>query len=141
MRTCAKCKKKERCSKVCDHIEKHLPFEYSGKNPYHEISLGTEGLEAASDKHSMAGWSRFERSTESVELDLSILTSKEKMALILIASGIPQSEAAKRLKISRSSLRSRINKARARLSATQNLYLIEGENVGVGQNKQRCANG
>ena len=141
MKTCAKCKKRESCSKACKHIEKYLPAEYSGKNPYHEISLGPEGLEAASDKLSLAGWSRFERSTGSVELDLSLLTSKEKTALIFIASGMPQSEAARRLKITRSSLRSRINKARARLSATQNLYLMEGQNKGVGQNTEGCANG
>ena len=141
MKTCAKCRKRESCSKVCSCIEKYLPSEYSGKNPYHEISLGPEGLEAVSDKLTMTGWSRFERSTGSVVLDLSLLTSKEKKALIFIASGMPQSEAARRLKISRSSLRSRINKARLKLSATRNLYLIEGENDGVGQNKEVCVNG
>ena len=141
MKTCAKCKKSECCLKVCDYIEKYLPAEYSGKNPYHEISLGPEGLEAASVKLSIAGWNRFERSTLSRELDLSILTSKEKTALMFIATGMPQSEAAKRLKISRSSLRSRINKARVRLLATQNLHLIEGENIGVGQDTEGCANG
>jgi DNA-binding CsgD family transcriptional regulator len=141
MKTCAKCKKRECCSKVCSYIEKYLPAEYSGKNPYHEISLGPEGLEAASDKLTTAGWSRFERSTGNMEFDLSLLTSKEKTALMLIASGMPQCEAARRLKISRSSLRSRINKARTRLSATRNLYLIEGENEGVGQNTEGCANG
>jgi len=141
MKTCAKCKQRECCSKVCDYIEKYLPSEYSGKNPYHEISLGHEGLEAASDKLAIVGWNRFERSTKSMKLDLSLLTSKEKTALIFIASGMPQSEAARRLKISRSSLRSRINKARTRLLATQNLYLIEGANMGVGQNTEECANG
>lgn len=141
MKTCARCKKRECCSKVCSYIEKYLPAEYSGKNPYHEISLSPEGLEAASDKLSVAGWSRFERITGRMGLDLSILTSKEKTALIFIASGMPQSEAARRLKISRSSLRSRINKARTRLSATQNLYLTEGQNKGVRQNKEGCANG
>lgn len=141
MRTCAKCKKRERCSKVCNHIEKYLPAEYSGKNPYHEISLGPEGLEAASDKLSIAGWSRFERENGNMEINLSLLTSKEKTALIFIASGMPQSEAARRLKITRSSLRSRINKAKAKLSATQNLHLIEGENEGVGQKTEGCANG
>ena len=141
MKTCGKCKKRECCLKVCDYIEKHLPSEYSGKNPYHEINLGPEGLEIASDKLTIAGWSRFERSTGSMELDLSLLTSKEKTALIFIASGLPQSEAARRLKITRSSLRSRVNKARTRLLATQNLYLIEGENNGVGQNNEGCANG
>jgi DNA-binding CsgD family transcriptional regulator len=141
MKTCAKCKKRECCSKVCSYIEKYLPAEYSGKNPYHEINLSSEGLEAVSDKFSIAGWSRFEKSTGSMRIDLSLLTSKEKTALIFIASGMPQCEAARRLKISRSSLRSRINKARARLSATQNLYLIEGQNNGVGQNGEGCANG
>ncbi len=141
MKTCAKCKKRENCSKVCSYIEKYLPAEYSGKNPFHEISLGSEALEAVSDKLTMTGWSRFERSAGNIELDLSQLTSKEKRALMFIASGMPQSEAARRLKITRSSLRSRINKARARLLATRNLYLIEGENEGVGQNKERCANG
>jgi len=141
MNTCAKCKKRERCSKVCNHIEKYLPAEYSGKNPYHEINLDTEGLEAASDKLTIAGWSRLERSTGRMEIDLSLLTSKEKTALMFIASGMPQSEAARRLKITRSSLRSRINKARTKLMATQNLYLIEGQNKGVGQNKEGCANG
>ena len=141
MKTCAKCKKRECCSKVCSYIERYLPAEYSGKNPYHEISLGPEGLEAASDRVSVSGWSRFERSTARMELDLSLLTSKEKTALIFIASGMPQSEAARRLKITRSSLRSRINKARARLLATRNLYLIEDQIKGVGQNTEGCANG
>ena len=141
MKRCAKCKKRERCSKVCIEIEKGLPAEYSGKNPYHEISLSPEGLEAASNRTSIAGWSRFERSTGRMDVDLSLLTSKERTALIFIASGMPQSEAARRLKISRSSLRSRINKARARLSATQNLHLIEAENEGAEQNTEGCANG
>ncbi len=141
MRTCAKCKKREYCSKVCDYIEKYLPSEYSGKNPYHEINLSPEGLDAVSDRASIAGWSRFERLGLRRELDLSLLTPKEKTALTFIASGMPQSEAARRLKITRSSLRSRINKARKRLSATQNLYLMEGQNKGVRQNEEGCANG
>jgi DNA-binding CsgD family transcriptional regulator len=140
MKRCVQCVEKRYCLKICDEVERRLPSENAGRNSC-EICMSPESIEIASERLSLSGWERFERAVEGIALDLSILTVKEKKALMLIVMGLSEREAAKRLKISRASLRTRISAARRKLIPARNVYLIEEENNGIGQNNEGCANG
>lgn len=129
MKTCKTCKARNTCISLCPEVESRLPKEYTGKDGRVEVSMDTDAFNAVMERYAYRDWSHDEAVSRCPKVDLSLLTAKERSAVLLIASGLSQRAAARRLNIKLSSLQKRVSTARARLSACQFSYLVKGDNI------------
>ncbi|MBI5189090.1 MAG: hypothetical protein HZA22_00250 [Nitrospirae bacterium] len=129
MKTCKTCKTRMTCQSLCPEIESRLPKEYTGKDGRVEVSMDTDAFNAVMERYAYRDWSHDEAVSRCPKVDLSVFTAKEKSAVLLLASGMSQRGAAKRLRIKLSSLQKRVRTARARLSACQFSYLVKGNHI------------
>ncbi len=127
MITCKKCKRRDTCAEICGGVERLLPKEMTGKDTHREINMDTDEFMAVSERCSYAEWNYTEAIFQYPILDLSVLTSKERRALLLIASGLTQREAASRMRLSRISLRTIVGRALEKVRVVQNAHIIEDE--------------
>ncbi|MGA2191756.1 MAG: LuxR C-terminal-related transcriptional regulator [Nitrospirota bacterium] len=127
MKNCGNCGKKKSCGEICPDIERRLPKDDTGKNAHLEVNIEPDRLGEMAESRSFTDWRHCEIIFSYPKLDLSKLTKKEKNALMMMAAGVSQREAAKRLKISRISLRDRMDAIRRKLLPAQKSHLIERE--------------
>jgi hypothetical protein len=125
MTTCKKCKRRDTCAEICGGVERLLPKEMTGKDTHREINMDTDEFMAVSERCSYAEWNYTEVISRHPVLDLSVLTRKERFALLLLASGMPMRAAARRLNIKLSSFQKRVDKGRAKLLACHSAHIIE----------------
>jgi len=128
MKSCKKCRERHTCTSICAEVERRLPKDDTGKDAHVEVAMDTTGFEAALAGYSCDQWRHYEIATKQPKLDLSRLTHKELRAVLLLSKGMSQRDVAARLKISRASLRSRINSAFAKLYPAHFSHIVEGEN-------------
>ena len=112
MITCNTCKKLDRCTRLCPAVESLLPKEETGKDARHEVKMDTDAFMAVVERYSYAEWRHEEHAAASPRPDLSVLTRKERNALLLLASGLSMREAARRLKINLKSFQKRVSAGR-----------------------------
>lgn len=129
MKSCGSCGKRGVCVKVCAEVEASLPKEYTGRDSRREVGMTEAGMETVMDGHAFTAWSHAERVFTCPKLDLSVLTNKERKAVLLLASGMGYREAARYLKISLNALQSRVKSARARLLAGHYARLMEAQKL------------
>jgi len=85
MKACGVCRKRNVCVKICSQVEARLPKDYTGRDPKKEVCLDSSALESFAEKYSYESWDMSERSSGLKAPDLSLLTDKERNALLLIA--------------------------------------------------------
>jgi DNA-binding CsgD family transcriptional regulator len=128
MKTCRTCNKRETCARLCPLIEGQLPKDNTGKNTHLEVSMGTDDFERAIEKGAYKEWYFSEASIRRLDLNISMLTKSERRAVLLLASGLSQREVAARMKISRASLRTHMDRAKDKLHVAHFAHIIEGQN-------------
>ena len=128
MRKCSACKEREDCIRLCPDVESILPKEETGANSHREVPMSPEEFEAVAEMYSFARWDHEETINRHPKADLSRLTSKEKQAFLLLASGLSMRAAARRLKIKLSSLQARVRSTKKRLSPCHSSHLMRDEN-------------
>jgi DNA-binding CsgD family transcriptional regulator len=106
MKGCANCGKRDNCRALCERIEGLLPKELTGKDTHREVALDADDFASVVEMHSYARWCGESRRKKSAAVDLSGLTGRERRAVMLLASGLSQREAAARMRITRYALRS-----------------------------------
>jgi DNA-directed RNA polymerase specialized sigma24 family protein len=126
MKSCANCKRRNRCDRPCAGLEAHLPKDYTGRDPKVEVLMAPADLEVLADAYSYELWIGAGSLSRKPEIDLSRLTAKEKNALMLLAIGMSMRGAAKRLGINLNALQCRVASARKKLSAGQFPYPVKG---------------
>jgi len=130
MKSCKRCRARAGCVSLCKEVEALLPKEDTGRDAHREVRLSPEVYEALMERVSYAEWHHQEVINKYPSVDLSKLTAKERRALVLLADGLSQREAARRLGIRLSSLQKRVRTARARLSGGRTEQVVEGEETG-----------
>lgn len=126
MKSCATCRDRDICVKVCAQVEARLPKEYTGKDTRREVCMDTRVFEAVSDSYSYESWSSGRTARRYPKANLSVLSAKEKNALMLIADGMSMRAAARRLKINLNALQCRVASARRKLLAGQSADVSKG---------------
>ena len=130
MITCGICRKQDRCTRPCPAVESLLPKEETGKDARHEVSMDPEAFQAVVDRYSYSVWHHGELVTSCPRPDLSILTAKEKRALLLTARGFSQRDGASLMKISRLTFRTLAERAVTMLRVAHFAHLVEGHGCG-----------
>jgi len=128
MKSCRNCKGRDTCVRVCPEVEARLPKDETGKNQHLELGMGTAAFDALMEMRSYVMWSQEEYASGGTAVDITALAPGERRAVMLLAAGLTQSEAAARLGISRATLRSRMNRARTKVCAAAKSHIVEGEN-------------
>jgi len=127
MKSCKTCAGRDTCVKVCPVVEKRLPKDETGKDTHIEVNVGGFEFEAMIERRSFEMWRQDEVIKKRVAVELSMLSKRELRAVTLIASGLSQREAASRMKISRYTLRTLVNRASAKLSVAHFAHLVRDE--------------
>jgi DNA-binding CsgD family transcriptional regulator len=138
MITCKTCKKLKTCTRLCQRVESLLPKDYTGKDSHREVNMDTDAFLAAAEVYSLVAWRHEEYVNKSPEYDLSGLSGREKRALLLMAKGVSQREAAALMAISRASFRTLIKRALGKLHVAHSAHLIEGQHKRRRSGKGGC---
>ncbi len=124
MKNCAQCGEREKCIEICLYVKKLIPAVEGGRNSEREVLMSPSVLALAADLYSLSDWNGERTRTSCPKIDLGVLSTAERRALLLIAEGMSYAETAKALGVSRSTVQSYVVRARTKL-AVQNRHIVQ----------------